>query len=129
MKIVRYEEFVRMPAGTIFMPYAPSVFLGDCFEIKVDKGHEYPSPFDPNETAYNFNGVMSLLPWLGADCCDTFYRPGDQMDAKFDIYDGDASDYIQYELFAILEEKDIDQLIKVLEWAKNGCKEECDVCN
>lgn len=35
MLIVKREEFVRMPAGTIFAHWRPNCFMG-IFEIKVD---------------------------------------------------------------------------------------------
>ena len=43
--------------------------------------------------------------------------------AKFEVYDGDSNDYLDCEMFLIFDEEDIDSMIKVLKWAKNGCKE------
>ena len=116
MKIVNFENFVRLPAGTIFAPYKPCV-LEDRLAIKVDEGRDY----DPNVYLYPhaFNGVMQLEPWMGDYSC--LFRPGDQEPASFEIYDGDNNDYRDYEMFLIFEEEDVDRLIRVLEWAKGGC--------
>lgn len=46
---------------------------------------------------------------------------GDRSDASFEIYDGSSTDYMDYKMFLIFEEADIDRMIRVLEWAKNGC--------
>lgn len=115
MKIVDFETFVRMPAGTIFAPYNPCV-LEDNLAIKVDEGRD--SYGSDNYESHWFNGVMSLEPWLGESC---LFTPGDQEPASFEIYDGDNNDYRDYEMFLIFEKEDVDRLIRVLEWAKGGC--------
>lgn len=116
MKLVGFDEFCRMPAGTIFAPYEPCI-LNDELEIKVDPGH--PMPPDYPYYKHCFNGVMPLTPWLGDDC--RLFHIGDQQDASFEIYDGDNNDYCDYEMFLVFEEKDIDRMINALVWAKNGC--------
>lgn len=97
MKLVGFNTFVRLPAGTVFAHYIPC-----CLE-----GHF-------------FNGTMVLSPWLGDP---TFLcEPGDEAPATFEIYNGSNADYMEHELFLIFDENDIDRLIKVLEWAKSGCE-------
>lgn len=117
MKLVDFETFIRMPAGTIFAPYDPCILL-DRLSIKVDPGEDMPE--DYTYYTHTFNGVMTLEPWLG-DCC-TLYEPGDHEEASFEIYDGDTNDYCNYKLFLVFEEADVDRLISVLNWAKNGCE-------
>ena len=119
MKIVNYEEFVRMPAGTIFAPFEPSVFTEE-FAVKTDTGEEHDIPYCGKR--WCFNGVMSLQPWLG----DYSYFLGAQEDASYEIYDGDHNDYDKDGMFAILEEQDVKKLIKVLKWALNGCEGEIE---
>lgn len=116
MKVVDFETFVRMPAGTIFAPYTPCV-LEDRLAIKVDEGRD----IDPvlYRDSHSFNGVMSLEPLLSDYSC--LFEPGDQEPASFEIYDGDNNDYRDYDMFLIFEEEDVDRLIRVLEWAKGGC--------
>lgn len=116
MRLIGFEEFCKMPAGTIFAPYKPCI-LNDELEIKVDPGH--PMPPDYPYYKHCFNGVMPLTPWLGDDC--RLFHIGDQQDASFEIYDGDNNDYCDYEMFLVFEEKDIDRMINALVWAKNGC--------
>lgn len=116
MKIVDFETFNRMPAGTIFAPYTPCV-LEDKLAIKVDHGRE----FDPMYFRFDwmFNGVMPLEPWN----INSFF--GDEsVRATFEIYDGATNDYHDYNQFLIFEDDDIDRMIQVLLWAKGGCKDE-----
>lgn len=56
MRIVGYNEFIRLPAGTIFAPYKPCV-LEDRLAIKVDRGR------DIKGFGWCFNGIMPLEPW------------------------------------------------------------------
>lgn len=112
MKLVDYKTFIRLPSGTIFAPYTPCATL-DELAIKVDQGQELKGQ-------YVFNGVISLTPWI--DLYTSLYKVGDEEEAQFEIYDGDSNDYRSYEMFLVFDEKDIDKLINVLQWAKNGCK-------
>ena len=121
MKIVDFDTFCRMPAGTIFAPYTPCA-LEEELAVKVDAGIEMPEDYPYYR--HLFNGVMALHPWLGDGC--GLYGVGDQEDASFEVYDGDTNDYRDYKMFLVFEEKDIDLLINVLNWAKNGCVGECD---
>ena len=121
MKLVDYKTFIRMPAGTIFAPYKPCV-LEEELSIKVDAGREI-------DDEHWFNGVMHLSPWI--DDYTGLWEVGDEEEAEFEVYDGDNNDYRDYKMFLIFDEKDIDKLIEVLQWVKNGCKEEkphCEPC-
>ena len=113
MKIVDYETFVRMPAGTIFAPYEPCIYK-DRFEIKVDGGCEWTDSY--GKKRWLFNGTMPLEPWL-----DDFIFDEGQYDVDFEIYDGDGVDASSHELFAVLEPKDVNRLIQCLQWALAGC--------
>lgn len=115
MRLITYKEFTGMPSGTIFAPYEPCV-LKEVLSIKVDAGELQPNGI------YYFNGVMTLEPCIDGD--GNLWKHGDQEDASFEVYDGDNNDYIDYDLFLVFEEKDIDEMIDVLKWAKNGCKED-----
>ena len=117
MKLVNFEEFCRTPAGTIFAPYTPCV-LEEGLAIKVDDGATIKSETYPYYT-HCFNGVMSLQPWFGDDC--QLWSVGDREDASFEVYDGSHVDYMDYDKFLIFEKDDVDRMINVLLWAKNGC--------
>lgn len=110
MLIIKREEFVRMPAGTIFAPWRPNCFMG-IFEIKVDTGRFYP------DYGLVYSGTMPLEPWLEDSVC-----PG-QNDVDFQVYDGDQNDVAEYEYIAVLERKDVENLIGKLRWALSGCPE------
>lgn len=107
MKIVDYNTFIHMPPGTIFVP-CDRVYCDD-FEIKVDEGRQFGD-------SWIFCGTMPLKPWnIGDLLC------GYPEKATFEVYDGDSTDASAYDQFYILEQDDIDELIKVLHWAKDGC--------
>ena len=112
MHLVDFETFNRLPEGTIFAPYAPSV-LKEGLAIKVDHGQEF------KDFGWSFNGVMPLEPWNLCDLVD-----GESIKATFEIYDGATADYMDYKQFLILDECDIDRMIQVLQWAKAGCSYE-----
>lgn len=116
MRLVGFDEFCRMPAGTIFAPYQPHI-LEERLAIKTDDGEEMPENYP--YFRHGFTGVMSLEPWIDESC--GLENIGDQVEASFEIYDGDNADYMDYEMFLVLEEPDIDYLINILAWAKNGC--------
>lgn len=118
MKIVDYNTFVRLPAGTVFSPYIPCSLEGD-LEIKVDGGHAYESPCFPE--GWTFNGTMTLSPWF--EDPSLLLGPGDEAPASFEVYDGSNVDYRDYKMFLIFEDSDVERLIKVLEWARSGCKD------
>lgn len=122
MRLVGFDEFCRMPAGTIFAPYEPIVLTGE-LEIKVDPGEEMPP--DYKYLRHDFNGVMPLSPWIDDTC--GLWKIGDTEEASFEIYDGSAVDYSDHKMFLVFDDADIDRMIKVLLWAKNGCKGEVDV--
>lgn len=99
-----------MPAGTIFAPWIPNCFMGT-FEIKVDPGRFY------SDCGWVYSGTMPLEPWLDDYICSG------QNDVDFQVYDGDQNDVSEYEYIAVLERKDIENLIGKLRWALNGCLE------
>lgn len=108
MKILNYDEFIRMPAGTIFAPYVP-YGLEEGLAIKTDHGGEINGK-------WSFCGVMPLEPWNLDSVFDE-----ESVRATFEIYDGDSNDCADYDKFLVFDECDIDRLISVLQWAKNGC--------
>lgn len=125
MKLVDFETFIRMPAGTIFAPYTPCVLV-EGLAIKTDTGrpvHLSGSILPPalNGTySYYFNGVMSLTPCIGQDT--NLFQVGDEEEARFEAHDGDNNDYCNYKMFLVFDEKDIDNLMEAIQWAKKWCK-------
>ena len=121
MRLVNFETFNRLPAGTIFAPYTPCV-LQEKLAIKVDHGREFKEYLSHNHShriGWYFNGAMPLEPW-NLD----FVFDDVSVKATFEIYDGDTNDYRDYNLFLIFDECDIDRLIAVLQWAKKGCPDD-----
>lgn len=121
MKLINYEDFCRMPAGTVFAPYEPCCI--ERLEIKVDPGKEYEDHY--GHTIYGFNGVMPLEPWI--DGTTTLWEVGDEQEASFETYDGSNVDYDEKSLYLVFDNRDIDHMINALLWAKNGCKGDYDM--
>lgn len=110
MKIVDYETFIRMPAGTIFAPWTPCAMRDDP-EIKIDPGRDYNG-------RWIFNGTCHVVP-QPVEGAGFDYE--ENVESEFWYYDGDSNDAKAYKMFLIFEKQDIENMIKVLEWAKNGC--------
>ena len=120
MKILNYDQFCKMPAGTIFAPFKPTI-LTDRLAIKTDGGETVPEGhfLHQYDVHHTFNGVMPLEPWF--DDYSALGPVGSQEKASFEIYDGDNNDYEKDGRFLVFEEEDIDLMISVLRWAKYGC--------
>lgn len=117
MKIVDYETFIHMPPGTIFAPWKPCV-MRDFPEIKIDHGREeLISSGGRLKKVWMFNGTCHMLPQPAESEGFDF----GEVASEFFYYDGDSTDASEYGMFLIFEEKDIDNMIKVLQWAKDGC--------
>ena len=117
MKIVDYETFIRMPAGTIFAPWVPCVMKNEP-EIKVDHGCEMLiESCGHTKKIWSFNGTCPIVPQpIEGEGFDF-----GEVKSEFFYYDGDFNDASEFKMFLIFEEKDIDNMIKVLQWAKDGC--------
>ena len=124
MKIVTFEEFNRMPAGTIFAPWTPCTYAGE-FEIKTDAGNEYVNKYD-GKTRWSFNGTMPIVPHVDANQIFMGIYEGGPVLSEMWHYDGSTVDYEDHKLFAIMEEKDVRKVIEALEWALGGCTGEFD---
>lgn len=117
MKIVDYDTFIRMPTGAIFAPWEPCVMRAEP-EIKIDHGREtvIGSGGKPKKIWY-FNGTCPIVPQPIEGKGFEF----GEVESEFWYYDGDSNDAREHKMFLIFEEKDIDNMIKVLQWAKDGC--------
>ena len=117
MRLVDFEEFCRMPAGTVFAPYSPCI-LEDELSIKTDEGEDMPPDYP--YCRHSFLGVMPLTPWFEPG--HELMQVGDTLPASFEIYDGSNADYMDHQMFLVFDEADIDRMINALIWAKNGCE-------
>ena len=123
MKIVNLETLSKMPAGTIFAPYAPYCIL-DNFTIKIDESYKRGGS-DP-KLRYFFERVMPLIPKF-YDKEKPFEKIGQRKPADFTYIHNNNFDYKDYEQFVILEKDDVNELIENLIWAKEGCKRSLNV--
>jgi hypothetical protein len=116
MKIVTYDEFIRLPSGSVFCPYTPCYFHSP-FQIKVDKGKEY-------QYGYIFNGTMPLEPWFSVE--DEFPDCVGNYETEMVVTDNSSVDFYTDCLFAVLEKHEVERIIDALKWAIGGCKQERD---
>lgn len=119
MRLVGFDEFCRMPAGTVFALYEPCI-LPEGLSIKTDTGKDMPE--DYKWCRHTFLGVMSLTPEITPKNEIAFSKIGDTLPASFEIYDGSNADYMDDDLFIVFDDSDIDRMINALTWAKNGCE-------
>lgn len=113
MKIIKYDEFIRMPKGTVFCEYEPCVFHYP-FHIKTDEGEE-------RNGVYMFNGTMPLEPWFLSE--EEYPLDVCVCETEMAIWDNSSVDFDQNKFFAILEKEEIERLINALKWALTGCEE------
>ena len=116
MKIVTYDEFIRLPSGSVFCPYTPCYFHSP-FQIKVDKGKEY-------KYGYIFNGTMPLEPWFSVE--DEFPDCVGNYETEMVVTDNSSVDFDKDCLFAVLEKHEVERIIDALKWAIGECKQERD---
>ena len=109
MKLVNYEEFIRMPQGTVFCRYIPCCFHLP-IEIKTDTGYEFNGK-------YLFNGTLPLEPFFANP--NEFPDCEGEYEVEFTTCDNSSIDYNENELYAIFETSEIQSMIDALEWAKN----------
>ena len=118
MRFVDFATFVKLPAGTLFVPVEDGCPLGN-LSIKYDEGYDNKSTITPvAPEGHFFNGVISLIPWNIADLSNILNL---EMPSSFEICDNSNVDYYEYKNFLIFSSSDLDRLIKLLEWARKGC--------
>ena len=117
MKLVGFETFSRMPAGTIFAPYRPCCIL-DYLAIKADDS-TLRNGNDPRMRNF-FEHVIPLVPSF--KYAENFNKIGDTTPIRFEDCHNNNFDYMDYDMFLILEESDINAMIRMLAWAKGVCK-------
>ena len=122
MKIVDYETFIRMPAGTVFAEYEPCIFKSD-WEIKVDRGEEFMD-FWTGVKLWSYNGTMKVFPWFKDELPDGETHKYGTYETEMFYYDGSSADVNETKYFAVLEPHEVKMMIRALEWALDGCKEE-----
>ena len=127
MKIVNFEEFNRMPAGTIFAPYEPCI-AKDEPEIKFDQGHLCEYEGYGLSPTWCFNGTVPIVPRPDIDDDENFessFKYG-KVKGRFHFYDGCSADYCDEKMFLIYEKEDILSMMQLLAWSLDGCPDSFD---
>lgn len=126
MKIINGKELGFMPNGTVFsdiidmdfdprdMKYVSDVSINGLHILCGHDSHYFP------ESSGKFNGVLHML---GDVTC--FNTEVDNERTDWDsINDTDHSDYSEKDYVVVYEKEEVENIIKHLQWALNGCNEE-----
>lgn len=122
MKIINGKELGFMPDGTVFSDIRDDYFdpKGPNGDIHINGlnimcGHGKYCPVESGR----FNGVLHMLGYVS--CYRTYVEEDD--DCWNIISDTDSNDYLENDWVVVYEKKDVENIIKNLQWALNGCKE------
>ena len=129
MKIAEFSAILDAPVGTIFALYQPCTF-GEWY-IKTSECYAYDEPCDYYPFGKQFLGAMPLSPSLLPNITEVF-EPGKYVSdwcaydlTSWELYHDYYSDDIlddDKKYVAIAEQEDVEQFIKTIRWAQNGCK-------
>ena len=123
MKIINGRQLGFMPNGTVFSDITDSHFdpneaNGDITinGLNIMCGHGKWCPVESGR----FNGVLHMLGYVS--CYGTYVDEYDDDDWNT-ITDIDSNDYDENDWVIVYERKDVENIIKNLQWALNGCPE------
>lgn len=122
MKIINGKQLGFMPDGTVFSDIRDNYFdpkgaNGDMTinGLNIMCGHGKWCPVESGR----FNGVLHMLGYVS---CYGTYVEGDDDDYWNTVTDTDFNDYDEDDWVVVYEKNDIENIIKNLQWALNGCK-------
>ena len=121
MRKVSKEEFIRMPAGTLYsIPKSDSNYES-CIMIKMDTGYEYVDKWS-GKTLWNFLGTMPLNPgvpfdeethriekWLGDYQLNEYIKP------EWSVGDDSPCDFDSNDTIIVYDVEEIKFMIKLLQ--------------
>lgn len=123
MKIINGKELGFMPNGTIFSDIIDKDFVPSGAKYGLDVtinglhilcGHCSGLP----ESSGKFNGVLHML-----DSVSCFNKEITEQPDWYSITDTDYNDYTENDYVVVYEKEEIENIIKQLQWALNGCNE------
>lgn len=127
MRIITLETLKTMPNGTVFCEIDEYGNLSEQICILTGRYEDEPG----------FNGVMDLCPWVvGKNEKERFLRLfGKNHELSKDnliktecvISDTIPHDYEPEQLFAVFSKAEIERMIKALQWALSGLKNDFDM--
>ena len=94
MRKVSKEEFIRMPAGTLYSIPKSNSNYDSRIRIKMDTGHEYVDKWS-GETLWSFLGTMPLNPGVPFD--EETHRIEKWLRIEEWLYDYQLNEYIKPE--------------------------------
>lgn len=110
MRIVNREEFLDLPAGTVFCKYAP-IYFGD-MEIKGTRSNY------TNTVRDDYTTQLVMQTELIGDEFNDFMLKGESVGKTFKLHDGDCygrdGGFDTEQLFAVFEKEDVENVIAKL---------------
>ena len=103
MRILTKEELKNEPNGTVYIPFAPQIFIGNIYII--------PSKNERGE----WNGELPLLPFLLEEDTNSYLTQWCTVDNTWWELDDNKK-------YAVFSQNEIRKMIDCLQWALTGCK-------
>lgn len=115
MKLVDFETLKKLPSGTIFAEYT-DFYVNSPLAIKVNEGKDFYTQYsDATYSPVWLHGFINLH--LGT--VRNLFEIGDKQALSFKMCEEER--YSKNKKYLILEKDDIDRVINIFKWAKNGC--------
>ena len=121
MKKVSKEEFIRMPAGTLYSIPSTDSNIDSCLMIKMDTGISYVNPYD-GKTQWGFLGTLQLNPdvpfdektnriekWLDDYQLNEYIKP------EWCVGDDSPCDFDENDTIIVYDKEEIKFMIKLLQ--------------
>lgn len=119
MKLVDFETLKKLPSGTIFAEYA-DFYVNSPLAIKVNEGKDFYRQY--SDTTYSpvwLHGFIYLC--LFGESIKNLFEIGDKQALSFKMCEEEHYSKDKFQKYLILDEDDIDRVIDIFTWAKNGC--------
>lgn len=121
MKKVSKEEFIRMPAGTLYSIPRTDSNYDSCLRIKMDAGEEYVDNWS-GETRWSFLGTLPLNPDIPFDektnCIEKWlddYQLNEYIKPEWSIGDDSSCDFDENDTIIVYDKEEIKFMIKLLQ--------------
>lgn len=103
MRILSKKELKREPEGTVYIPFIPTMFVGEI--------HIIPCKYHDGE----WNGELPLLPFIREEYENQYLTNWATVDNTWWELDDDK-------MYAVFSKNEIRKMIDCLQWALTGCR-------
>lgn len=121
MRKVSKEEFIRMPAGTLYSIPRSDSNCDSCIKIKTDTGKEYTDNWD-GKPYWHFLGTLPLNPDVPFDeetnCIEKWlddYQLNEYIKPEWCVGDDSPCDFDENDTIIVYDKEEIKFMIKLLQ--------------